>query len=179
MDDAPFVAPAWLSILGLLLAAPAAPPSESAAPAKGASAETQGSAERAAGGQAAAKTAKPAAKPSEIPLPPPPALRARPAAAKPVEKPAPDVYEPAAPTAVSASAAPAAEDLARDQLLLEQKCSKCHDVSQAFSAELSDAQWRGHMKRMNGRPGAAITDEQAKRIQRALRARRAGFWAPP
>jgi hypothetical protein len=63
----------------------------------------------------------------------------------------------------------AAPPLDEDRLLVEQKCGKCHDVSLALGAELSDAAWRVHMKRMARYPGAAITDEQASRIHAHLK----------
>jgi len=77
-----------------------------------------------------------------------------------------------APTPAPAPAAPAPSAAAlheANEALVEQKCGKCHDVSLAYSAELSDAHWRTHMKRMARVPGAAITDEQARRIHAHLK----------
>jgi hypothetical protein len=82
--------------------------------------------------------------------------------------PAPTPTPAAAPApALAPAPAPSPED---DRLLVERKCSKCHDVSLTFRAELSDAHWKLHMKRMASRPGAAITDEQAQRIHAYLKA---------
>ncbi len=146
VDDARFVTPALLPILGLLLAVDAtALASENSARTQGGSAESGSPAKE----PAAAKPAK-----------------AEPAAAKPVHKPIPLPPPPMLP-------ARSEEELAKGELLLEQKCSKCHDLSWAFAAKLSDAQWRGHMKRMDSRPGTAISEKQAKQIQRALQSRRA------
>jgi cytochrome c5 len=71
--------------------------------------------------------------------------------------------------------APAAEDGGYDEgrLLVERKCAKCHDVSLAMQSQLTDAEWKLHMKRMANRPSAAITDDQARRIHVWLKARSA------
>jgi cytochrome c5 len=75
------------------------------------------------------------------------------------------VPEAAAPAPAPGPAATADEG----RLLVEHKCGKCHDVSLAFSSELSDASWKLHMKRMANRPGAAISDDQARKIHGFLK----------
>lgn len=80
-------------------------------------------------------------------------------AAKPGEK----------PPAPARSAAEAEEG----EVLLRQKCAKCHELSLAWSSRLTNAQWRLHMRRMASRPGAAISDEQARKIHGALEEHRA------
>jgi cytochrome c5 len=78
---------------------------------------------------------------------------------------------PAAPAPAAAQVpAPGASLSEEGRLLVEHKCSKCHDVGLAYSSELSDANWKLHMKRMANRPGAAITDEQVRKIHDYLKA---------
>jgi hypothetical protein len=108
----------------------------------------------------AAKGAKPA-KPEQAGSAP--AASAEPQAAQ--EAPAPEAGS--APTAPG----PASEaDLLEGRLLTERKCSKCHDLSLALNSALDDAGWKLHMKRMANRPGAAISDEQSRRIHEFLKA---------
>lgn len=54
--------------------------------------------------------------------------------------------------------------------LVERKCAKCHALSLAIGSELSPGQWKLHMKRMANRPGAAISEDQAKLIHEFLQA---------
>jgi len=78
----------------------------------------------------------------------------------------------APPPAVPEAAAPAPEPGPASEeghLLVEHKCGKCHNVSLALTSELSDANWKLHMKRMANRPGAAITDDQARKIHDYLK----------
>jgi mono/diheme cytochrome c family protein len=54
--------------------------------------------------------------------------------------------------------------------LVERKCAKCHALSLAIGSELSPGQWKLHMKRMANRPGAAISEDQARLIHEFLQA---------
>jgi hypothetical protein len=80
-----------------------------------------------------------------------------------------DAPSPAADATAPDPGAPSRPD--EGSLLVEHKCAKCHDVALAYSSELSDVSWRLHMKRMAARPGAAITDEQGRKIHEYLKAR--------
>jgi hypothetical protein len=130
------------------------------------------------------KAARPATPGSATPgaaAPAPPKRAARKSAAGHAASPAPEAPGPTAGQPAAAAPAPApgpapapapspSPSPEEDQLLVEQKCAKCHDASLAYTAELSDPQWKVHMKRMASRPGAAITDEQARRIHAYLNA---------
>jgi hypothetical protein len=144
-----------LAVAALLQASDPAPPASPAAPAEVTGAPAPTGSKRSA--RKSATHGKIAATD--------PAPASSPAAAAPVPSPA-SVAGTAAAAAADAAAAKAEED----DLLVRQKCGKCHDVSLAFSAELSDVHWKAHMKRMARVPGAAITDEQAKRIHVHLKA---------
>jgi len=121
------------------------------------------------------------ASPQPAPTPatgaPPPATSARQArsesAKKAGKKGKAEAIPPAAPPpAVPEAAAPAPGPSPASEeghLLVEHKCGKCHDVSLALSSELSDANWKLHMKRMANRPGAAITDDQVRKIHDYLK----------
>ena len=75
-------------------------------------------------------------------------------------------------TVASAERITAAEDAEHEAglQLVEQKCAKCHALSLAIGTELSLPEWKLHMKRMASRPGAAISEEQARRIHEFLKA---------
>jgi cytochrome c5 len=86
-------------------------------------------------------------------------------------------------TAEPAKPAPAAGESAADQIdasglpaeqkarfeLFRQKCGKCHALSRALTAQLSDAAWKRHMKHMSLRPNSAISSEQAQSILEFLK----------
>lgn len=160
--------PALLPVLGLLLAVDAPPPLVKDPAPRG---DPTPGAARASAPVASKRAAV------DVPLPPPPVLRAR-AAARPVDVPLPPPPVPRAsqPGGKAGHAPDPAPTLAvpsggisDGERLIEQKCSKCHDVSWVPAAGLSAALWRAHLKR----PGVAVSEEQVTRIQRALEARRA------
>jgi hypothetical protein len=166
---------AALALASLLLSADA--PATGAAPASGATAATAPGAATApapvTGAEPTPTGGTPAKKPSARKSNIGAAKTAKkdPAASKPATKAdeqgaAPPSPEPA-PSPAVAIAEPAYDE---GRLLTEHKCSKCHDLSLAFSSALSDAHWRLHMKRMANRPGAAITEDQAHRIHEYLKA---------
>jgi hypothetical protein len=97
-------------------------------------------------------------------------LAAEPPPAPPKAGPRPSRLTPGKPIAPppEPAAATTRDPETEARLLTEQKCTKCHDLSRALSATLTEQGWRIHLKRI-GSGGAAISDEQQRKIQAYLR----------
>jgi hypothetical protein len=147
------------AVAALLQASDPAPPASPTAPVEVTGAKAPTGSKRSA--------RKSAATPGKIASTDPAAPASSPT---PAPAPTPDPVAATAATAASSAAAAVAAKAEENDLLVRQKCGKCHDVSLAFSAQLTDAHWKAHMKRMARVPGAAITEEQAKRVHAHLKA---------
>lgn len=49
------------------------------------------------------------------------------------------------------------------------KCSRCHDLERALSANFSAGEWETYLRRKNRRAGAGITAQQSREIAAFLR----------